>query len=255
MTALAADMDRIIDMHRPDILMMVPSPSRPFMELFQKWFDKFGIPLMTIDTEFFSYNFFRERNLKVPPIVQIDNAEGGRMAAEMLMERLPEQGQKLQYLVMPGLEDAPHSQARIHGFQEAVITRYPDARIRILPPGNFRRQKARKVFEDFLEDADLSRYQGIFCCNDEMAVGVYTALSTTSRKTSISHKFSIVGFNNTTEMQNAMLVEPDGMLIGTIDQNLSDYTETVFTVIDRLLKGEAVEERYLIKPVSIRAKQ
>jgi len=251
MTALVADMMHILEMHSPDLMIMVPSPSRPFAELFQKWVDNLDIPIVTIDTEFFSYDFFRKKGLPIPPIIQINNVEGGRQAGRILLQHVPEGCEKPQFLAMPGLEDAPHSRARLQGFEETIKSAYPDAKIRVLPPGGFQRQKARKVIEEFMEDVDISRYQGIFCCNDEMALGVYTALCMRWDLSLPMLHFRIVGFNNTTEMTNAMMIDRTGFLAGTIDQNLENYMETIFVVIEMLLKGEPVQERYLIPPIAV----
>jgi len=252
MTANLAEMNNILETHKPDLIIMVPSPSRAFMELFQKLFINIKAPLMTIDTEFFGYEFFHKNNLQVPPIVQIDNREGGRMAAKMLLERIPNDIGRVNFLTMPGIEDAPHSRARILGFEEFVNQTYPDSRVKVLPSGGFQRLSAQQVFKNFLEDADLSRYQGIFCCNDEMALGVYTVLCSQLAKDSENLVFGIVGFNNTIEMQNMFLVDKTDKLVGTIDQNLSVYIDAIFSITDKLLKGEIVQERYLIRPIPIK---
>jgi hypothetical protein len=112
----------------------------------------------------------------VPPSVTIDNSAGGRLAAQALFGSLSENAPSARLLVMPGMDDAPHSQARVRGFQEEVQSQYPGMKVRLLPEGRFDRARAQHVFANFLEDVDLERYAGIFCCNDDMALGVYVAV-------------------------------------------------------------------------------
>ena len=250
MTALLADAGTILRMYRPDLIIMVPSPSQAFMGLFQKKFPEFGVPLMTVDTEFCSYDFFKENRLPLPPIVQVDNYEGGQLAAHILSQDLPDDSHGPRFLLMPGLDDAPHSLARVKGFEDSVRSRFPEARIKHLPAGSFQRHKAKKIMDNFCEDADLSKYLGIFCCNDEMALGVHASLCQHFQG---NLSFGIVGFNDTLEMQHSIMTDKRGWLKGTISQNFPDYVKTILQVANKLLQRQAVEPRYLIKPIAISA--
>lgn len=248
MIALLASADDIMNMYQPDLVIMVPSFSQSFTELFHKKFQKILCSLMTVDTEFYEYDYFKEHGLPVPPIVQIDNYEGGRLAAGILMRGLNKEGSDLRLLVMPGIEDTPHSKARIQGFEDAIRYKHPDARIRMLPSANFQREKARQIMDNYCEDIDIEKYQGIFCCNDEMALGVYASLN---HKFDNNLNFGIVGFNNTLEMQHSVLMDKMGWLKGTISQNFPEYISTIIQVAKKLLRGSPVEQKYLIKPIEI----
>lgn len=255
MTALLSDFDHIINMHDPQIIIMAPSPSKAFVDLLGRYLDRTTVPLMTIDTEFNNYDVFAEKNIPYPPSVQLDNPAGGELAADILLGNIqsPAEG-RTQVLIMPGLEDAPHSISRVEAFTRRVRILCPDSKIRILSPGGFSKKRARMIFADFLEDADITKYQGIFCCDDEMALGVYGHLCSTLLHAPKS-AFKIVGFNNTPEMQATIENDMTGFLAGSIDQNLASYVDKIFEVADMLLTGEKVDRRYLISPQSVKPKQ
>ncbi|MCX6563365.1 MAG: protein kinase [Candidatus Aminicenantes bacterium] len=248
MATLLVGAENIIKVYQPDLIIMVPSYSRSFMDLFQRKFPEFITPLMTIDTEFYDYDLFKQNKLPIPPVIQVDNYEGGKLAAKMLLRDFIKGDTDPKFLVMPGIDDAPHSKARVRGFKEGIKDELPEARIRILPAGNFQREKAHKIMDSFCEDVELSKYKGIFCCNDEMALGVYTSLC---NNLSDNLNFSIIGFNNTLEMQNYFLVDKRGWLKGTISQNLPEYVSTIIRVSKMLVQAQKVEPKYFIKPLEV----
>jgi ABC-type sugar transport system substrate-binding protein len=248
MATLLVGAETIIKVYQPDLIIMVPSYSRSFMDLFQRKFPEFITPLMTIDTEFYDYDFFKQNKLPRPPVIQVDNYEGGKLAAKMVLRDFIKGAPAPKFLVMPGIDDAPHSKARVRGFEEGIKDEFPEARIKILPAGNFQRERAHKIMDSFCEDVDLSKYQGIFCCNDDMALGVYASLC---YKFTDDLKFSIIGFNNTLEMNNYFLVDQRRWLKGTISQNLPEYIATIMQVAKKLVQAQKVEPKYLIKPLEV----
>ena len=248
MSNLVADMDRIVQLHKPDLLLMVPFPSDTFSQLFQKRFQGFNIPVLTVDTEFSESLCLDDVNGGHPAAVLLDNTLGGRLAADALLATHEAGDPAPRYLVMPGLTNATHSQQRVSGFTERVKEAHPEAKVRILPEGLFDRHRARQLIEDFLEDVDISRYNGIFCCNDGMALGVYEAIIGTLVEGQSLPPFFIVGFNNTVEYQSVMSIDPYKLLLATVDQALDTYSDTIFSTVDALLAGQEVEKRILIKP-------
>lgn len=249
MAGLVAELDRIIGMHRPDAMLVVPSPSAVFSSAFARRFRGHDIPVVVLDTTFSGAEVFVENGGHVPPSVTIDNSAGGRLAARALLGSVSENASSARLLVMPGMDDAPHSQARIRGFQEEVESSYPGMKVRLLPEGRFDRARAQHVFANFLEDVDLERYAGIFCCNDDMALGVYVAVCNYMKTVSTPVSFSIVGFNNTVEFRTVKAVDPYGILVASVDQAVESYTEAAFDLLDRLVQGGTVPKDVLIEPV------
>lgn len=248
MAGLVAELDRIIGMHRPDAMLVVPLPTAMFSAAFERRIRSYDIPVVVIDTAFSHGEVFAENGGYVPPSVTVDNAAGGRLAAQALLESMSEDATSARLLVMPGMDEAPHSQARVDGFKEEVQSRCPGMKVRQLPEGRFERSRAHDVFANFLEDVDLERYAGIFCCNDDMALGVYLAVCEYLQTTQTLVPFSIVGFNNTVEFRTVKAVDPHGILVASVDQTVEAYTRAAFATLDRLMQGETVPEDTLIAP-------
>jgi len=76
----------------------------------------------------------------------------------------------------------------------------------------------KHVFANFLEDVDLEHEAGIFCCNDDMALGVYVGVCDYLKKARTPVPFSIVGINNTAEFRTVQAVDPHGILVTAVDQ-------------------------------------
>lgn len=253
MTALLSGLERVSASLAPDLLVMAPPQSAGFMDLFTQWYAGARIPLLSVDTEFPDYEPFAAIGAARPPLVQVDNARGGRLAADILASAMKSPGDRPQVLVLPGLEAAPHSRFRVSGFKERFAELYPSGRCKVLPPGDFRREKARAVLESFFEDAEPSRFSGLFCCNDEMALGAYETLLRLNEASETRVSIPIVGFNYSMEMAQALRNDRSGLLAGTISQNLPVYVARVLDVAEGLLSGaESPDSRILVDPLEIR---
>ena len=248
MAGLVAELDRIIRMHRPDAMLVVPSPSAVFSAAFERRSRSHDIPVVVIDTAFSNPEVFVENGGYVPPSVTVDNTAGGRLAAQALLDSLTDDVPSARLLVMPGIDDAPHSQSRVRGFREEIQARYPGMKVRQLPEGRFDRTRAQNIFENFLEDVDLERYAGIFCCNDDMALGVYVAVCEYLKTRQAQVPFSIVGFNNTVEFRTVQAVDPHGILVASVDQAVHAYSQAAFDLLEQVIRRDVVPEDVLILP-------
>lgn len=248
MAGLMADMDRIIEIHAPSIIILVPFPSPNFTLLFERRFRNFGIPILTIDTELDLSGIKPQEDVKIPPSVHIDDYQGGVLAADLILENCSSAGNASRFLVMPGFDDASHSQRRVSGFKDRVLEHQPESIVRVMQEGRFDRSRAKIIFSEFLEDVDIGRYQGIFCCNDDMALGVYQALAQFVAEQQDISPFPVVGFNNTAELRCVAAADRHGFLIGSVDQALDDYTQTVYSQIFTLLSGGVPPAHSLVSP-------
>ncbi len=255
MMALIAEIGEIIDLHKPDVMVVAPAPIKAFGDLFTRQMDRFRTPLVVLDSPIAPARAPAGSVVGAAPLVQLDNVEAGRMAGRELARHAAARPGPHQLLVLPGMDSAKHSDDRVHGFKEGVAAELPAARVKQLSAAGFDRAKARLIFEEFIADADLGRFQGIFCCSDEMALGVYASILRDSRARTAAQGFGIIGFNNTDEMQTALQVDNTGLLLGTIDQNLGEYVNTVFEVIESQLRGERGEAARLILPCYVGAPQ
>lgn len=246
---LVAEIDKIINLHQPDLMLMVPFPSESFSSLFRSRAKNIKIPVVTLDTEIIDTGPFNDALFTAPPILQVDNYEGGKLMAELMWNHAwVGEDIDCRFLVMPGLDGAAHSQARVDGFSDKLAELSPQSAVRVLPAGQFNRARAKKLFQDFLVDVELERYDGIFCCNDEMALGVYAAIREHLGAKGPVRPFKIGGFNNTVEFAAVQRADTHGLLAGSVDQNLDEYILRVLDTVDVVLAGETPAQRTLIPP-------
>jgi len=252
MTALLSSLEQITASLKPDLLVMAPPPSAGFLDAFSLWYSGRRIPLMTVATEFHDYRIFKSMEVARPPMVRVDDALGGRMAAEILSRTIEPGIERPQVLVLPGLDLAPSSLLRVKGFRERFAELHPSGRCKVLHHADLHREKAIRVLEGFFEDADPFRYHGLFCCNDEMALGSYEALLRMADSTSAPLRIPIVGFDHSQEMAQALRNDRSGMLAGTIDQNLPVYIEKLLEMADAIVSGsKSAESQVLVQPIAV----
>ena len=134
-----------------------------------------------------------------------DNVEGGRMAGEYLAKLVDYKGKLVELEGIPGTSAARDRGA---GFNE-VIKKYPDIKIVARQEAGFDRAKGMTVMENILQAQP--EIDGIFCHNDEMALGALRAVEAAGRLSAIK----IVGFDAT---DDAVKSVKDGKLVATVAQ-------------------------------------
>jgi len=134
-----------------------------------------------------------------------DNVEGGRMAGEFLAKLVDYKGKLVELEGIPGTSAARDRGA---GFNE-VIKKYPDIKIVARQEAGFDRAKGMTVMENILQAQP--EIDGIFCHNDEMALGALRAVEAAGRLSAIK----IVGFDAT---DDAVKSVKDGKLVATVAQ-------------------------------------
>lgn len=147
------------------------------------------IKIITIDKYFKSHNgnLIGNPGIKAPPFVICDAEAGGRLAAQSLVRyyidnKLKNSLNELIIIIMEGLDG---SDERINGFtnEMARIKNFPNKCINLVYSiysdldrekwkGDFDRQKAKNIIKDNFAELNSNNINAIFCCNDEMALGV-----------------------------------------------------------------------------------
>lgn len=126
-----------------------------------------GIPVIClgIESEGGDYTF-----------VGCQNRDAGVMQADYMAEVLPD-GAKVLYLSgTPGLY---HSVERHDGFYDTMAEKRPDVEILGEMTGEYTRDKAQKVVEDWCQS--YPAFDAIVCANDQMALGAVEALKAANR--------------------------------------------------------------------------
>jgi len=158
-----------------------------------------------------------------------DNVEGGRMAGEFLAKLVDYKGKLVELEGIPGTSAARDRGA---GFNE-VIKKYSDIKIVARQEAGFDRAKGMTVMENILQAQP--EIDGIFCHNDEMALGALRAVEAAGRLSAIK----IVGFDAT---DDAVKSVKDGKLVATVAQKPRVMGSMAVDTAKQVLDGVKVDE-------------
>lgn len=210
-------------------------------------------PILTIDKGYIKDKcaYFKDRNDNPPPFVMSDGKIGGKRAAESLIKYFEKNPQiNPTVLILKGLEG---SQERVDGFIERWKEKYnnePTLFRREIP---FKRDIAKQEIYSFLQDHSdfINKMHGVFCCNDEMALGVREALYEFKRNNPGIFKeikwVKIVGFDGINEVKR-LIDEKDCWIINTIDVEIEEQVNKLVQMFITL-KKRAKRERVLEEPM------
>ncbi|HOB43082.1 MAG TPA: ribose ABC transporter substrate-binding protein RbsB [Bacillota bacterium] len=169
-----------------------------------------------------------------------DNVQGGQMAGEYLAKLIGYKGKVVEIQGIPG---ASAARDRGKGFNE-VMKKYPNIKIVARQEAGFDRAKGMTVMENILQaQPDID---GVFCHNDEMALGALRAIEAAGRLSAIK----IVGFDAT---DDAIKAVQDGKLVATVAQKPRAMGSMAVTVAKRVLDGAKVDA-FIPVPLELVAK-
>lgn len=161
---------------------------------------------------------------EVVSLVASDNVEGGKMAAEFLIEKL---GENAKVIELEGIAGASSTRERGEGFNEAIKGKLD---LIASQPANFDRSEGLSVMENLYQaHPDV---QAVFCQNDEMALGAAEALANSD--------VLIVGFDGT---EDAIKAVENGQLAATIAQKPKEMGKIAMQNAVKYLKGEKIESK------------
>src|SRR5206468_3415895 len=137
----------------------------------------------------------KAQGLRIVRYIGADNEAGGRIASEHLAQLLKGTGRVVMLEGIPGVDNA---EARKRGFQAAMRAN-PGMRVLDSRSAHWETDEASRVFANMLQaHPDI---QGVFCANDDMALGVIRALKNAGKKPG---EILVVGYDNIREAQDAM---------------------------------------------------
>jgi ribose transport system substrate-binding protein len=198
-----------------------------------------GIPVFTADIACLA------PGAKVISHIATDNYQGGKQAAEAMIEVLGEAGGKV---VILDFKQAESCLMRVKGFKE-VIERYNEGRaagrVTIVAelPGEGRPDQGYKCAEDALQaHPDLA---GIFAINDPSALGARAALE----KAGKADQVKLIGFDGQPEGKRAI---KKGLIYADPIQFPDRIGALTVATIIRYFAGEDVPAEQLIPPALYR---
>lgn len=155
-----------------------------------------------------------------------DNAVGGSMAAQYLIDQL---GGKGNIVELEGTAGSSAARDRGQGFDDKIAE--SDMNIIAKQIADFDRTQGLTVMENILQSK--KNIDAVFAQNDEMALGAQKALEDMGMKDVL-----IVGFDATDDAVEAV---KNGTMAATVAQQPLLIGEAAVNTIDKILKGEKVD--------------
>ena len=162
--------------------------------------------------------------------VDVDNIQGGLLATRHLIE----QGCK-NIIILTGDLKLQSSRDRLEGFERALTEAgraYSDA---IIVQGDYTQSKAEELTRKLIKDK--VKFDGLFACNDQSAVGAINVLLQNS--ISVPEDVKVVGFDD------SPIASRNHPTITTVHQPMRELGSEVARSIISILNNEEVEEKIL----------
>ncbi len=125
---------------------------------------------------------------------------------------------------------------RLHGYRHAHLERGIPIDNDLIFDGDFSREHGWNIADRVL----AAKPDGVFCANDQMALGLYDAL--VDRGISIPDEISIAGFDGTSS------VEFRGPALTTVAQPFDQLANRAIETLKALVAKEATEVEHLVEP-------
>lgn len=164
------DIENLIQ-KKPDVIIIDPCDSDAIVSAIQEANDA-KIPVITIDRA--------SNGGTVVSHIGYDATKAGSLAGEYLGKALNGKGKVVEIMGIMGTNVA---QDRSKGFN-AAISKFPGIKIIAKQTANFDRAEAMKVMENILQANPV--IDGVYCANDEMALGATEAIDAANRMSKIT---------------------------------------------------------------------
>lgn len=156
-----------------------------------------------------------------------NNIVQGQEAAEMMCDALNGKGEIVQISGQPGYTTAIQ---REKGFEDRLAKKCPGVKILDTQPGDWNREKAQRVMENFLTKYD--HIDGVYAADDNMGVGALNAAKAAHRD-----GIKFIGATNFAVGYEAM---QRGEYYGSVYQSPVDDAKNALQTAIRVVKGEKV---------------
>jgi len=219
---------------RVSALVLAPCGSKEIVPAILKA-NEAGIPVLIVDTRV-DEKTLQEAGAKVETFIGSDNFHGGELAGDYMCQVLKDRGR---VIILEGIAGHETVDARRRGFVEA-LKKHPGVVVAASQTANAEQEKAFNVTQNLLQsNPDI---QGIFGCNDVMALGALAACKSMGRK-----EIVIVGFDASSPGRQAI---QDGTMSGSVAQYPSEMGRLGVEKALAVLKGEKLPD-YLPTKVDV----
>lgn len=208
-------------------LCITPSGSKEVVPAIVKA-NQASIPVIIVDTRV-NAEALQAAKGKVAGFIGSDNLAGGRVAGELVAQKLNGKGK---VAILEGIPGHETGDSRLKGFRE-VIAKHPGIQIVSSQTANWERDQGFNVFQNMLQaHPDI---QALFACSDLMALGAVEAIAAANK----TGKIIVVGFDAFSEAREAVT---KGTMHGTVAQSPYEMGKTAVENAAKLLKGEKIQE-------------
>jgi ABC-type sugar transport system substrate-binding protein len=211
---------------KPDVLLMNAIQAEALTPVYEMC-NKAGVPLIVFD-----------RAINAEPgtgmyltFIGEDQVEEGRVAGRMVVEAIKEKNGSYRgnVLELQGTIGASVTVDRHEGFVE-ILNKYPNIKIAASQSGNFGREPALKIMQDWLQAYPKGRVDAVYAHNDEMGLGALAAIKSARRTELLGYIASIDG-----QIQALEAVLKGEFLVSV--QNPPYFGEPAFTSALKYLEG------------------
>lgn len=164
----------------------------------------------------------------------------GREAGKWLAEKLEGKGKIVE---ISGTAGSTAAMDRSQGFMEA-IKENPDMEVIVSQTADFSRAEAQSTMENILQSSGKD-IAAVFAHNDEMGLGVIQAIKGAGLEP--GKDIIVVSCDGQSDAVKAVIA---GELGATVTCN-PYYGDITFEVLDKIIKGEKIEETYILEDVVI----
>jgi ABC-type sugar transport system substrate-binding protein len=247
--------DRQLDV---DGIIFIPDqPDQHFDELVSFHEERGDVPLVLVDVYFDLSTCDERTRARLPSFVGGDELAGGKLAAEILMEAMGTEFDNGPTILVINGASARWEQQRAESFRSKVALAWPGRILINTPSFNYSRPAAYEYVLNFItENANSERIvtlDGIFACNDDMAIGAHAAISRLMREGySFVNTPQIVGYDGIGEIRE-YISAGDPNIAGTVDVRIEEQAKAAILLMHKLIRsGERRTEVRLTKPIGIR---
>ena len=195
-----------------------------------------GTPLFIVDTAA-DEEACAELGAKVNYFITGEDYLGGKMAAQMLVDALDEEGN---IAILEGMSGSSTATAIQSGHME-IFDQYPNIKIVVSDTANWARSEGYDKTTNFL--AAYPELDGIIAANDEMAQGAIQAIEAAGK----TGEIVVVTLNYTQYCIDTM---ESGQLYGTIDKGPYRQGYQAITRANDLFNGKEIPEKETVPPIA-----
>jgi len=214
---------------KPDAFVFVPVDYKALVPAIEK-VNKAGIPVIN----------FNNRMAGGESVTYI-GSDDETIGYEISKHLFKAMGGKGKVIHIDGVPAAITAQNRKKGFERA-LKETPGVELLASQPGNYRRLPAVQVFENLMQRFPV--IDGVFCANDDMAVGVAEALVAAGR----GGKTAVVGIDAIPDGAAAIL---KGQMLASADFSGHDQGFLAVTAAVKYLRGEKIPKEIALPVVIV----